>query len=184
MAFVSFEVGGERPPVTYSYRGPITESVIAATSQSLRARLLEQQVEKQLARRIFSSFVELTYNILHHGVPEPSGEGRTLHHGELRLEERDNCFELTATSRMTREAASGLLEKIAQFAGMTRDQIRFEYQLRISNLQYEPADSQRVGAGLGLVTLARDARGPLRARFEDTEEADAPTCLFSICSTI
>jgi hypothetical protein len=161
----------------FEYCGPFSESVIAATSESLRSLLARNGVDARTARRLFSSYVELTYNILHHAIPEAATGGISRPHGRLLVKEEQGRFRISATSRVTCENAVALAERLEQFRNMSREQLIFEYKLRLTNLQFDPASASANGAGMGLVTVARDALEPIEYSVDLGAQSD---CLFSI----
>ena len=44
---------------------------------------------------------------------------------------------------------------------MSSEEIKFAYRLRLTNLQYEIDSGDSKGAGLGLITVARNAKRPI-----------------------
>jgi hypothetical protein len=167
----------------FEHSGVLSESVIAATSGSLRTRLQVQHVENNRARKIFSSYVELAYNILHYGQPDvPAGITRVCR-GDITVVHDAGDYRITARNRLSNLQADRLAIRLDRLRDMSMDEIRFEYRLRLTNLQFEQEDTASKGAGLGLITIARNATRPVEYRVH-RHELEPDTCLFQIQTII
>lgn len=166
----------------FDHRGPITEGMIAATSQSLRSRLVHhERANDGRARKVFSSYVELAYNILCYGHPD--GRMQDSHrYGEIRVRRCGDVYHITAKNRVSRAAATELAERLERLRGMSADEIRSEFRTRLISLQFEDNAAARLGAGLGLITVARNSDTPLAYRILREDESE--TCIFSIHAMI
>lgn len=145
----------------FSYSGAVSASIVAATGESLRARLHSLNVDSQRVRKIFSSFVELLYNMLHHGMPEGARDVKIVRCGSITVWQDDDSFHLRSRSLISAENAPPLAERLSQLSALSQEQIRFEFRLRLTNLQFAPDDNPTGGAGLGLLTIARNAAKPI-----------------------
>lgn len=150
----------------FTYSGAVSANIIAATGESLRARLESLNVSSQRARRVFSSFVELAYNIIHHGEPEGERDARIVRCGSIALWQSESAYHLRARSLVSQHKAPLLAERLSGLSELSAEQIRFEFRLRLTNLQYLDHDSASVGAGLGLLTIARNASRPIEYTLE------------------
>lgn len=156
----------------FAYSGAVTASVIAATGESLRARLAALNVGGQQARKIFSSFVELGYNVIHHGEPEGVRDVKIVRCGSIVVWQVEGNYHLLSRSLVAKAKAPLLAERLNTLRGLSGEQIRFEFRLRLTNLQFASDSDTSVGAGLGLLTIARNAAQPIEYALEPTP-ADA-----------
>ena len=145
----------------FSYSGAVSTGIVGATGESLRARLAMLNVESQRARKIFSSFVELAYNIIHHGEPEGARDVKIVRCGSIAVWQAEQRYHLRSQSLISAVNAPPIQQRLQALRDLTPEQIRFEFRLRLTNLQYTSDDSPNGGAGLGLLTIARNAAEPI-----------------------
>jgi hypothetical protein len=145
----------------FSYSGAVSATIVAATGESLRARLHSLNVDAQRVRKIFSSFVELLYNMIHHGEPEGARDVKIVRCGSIAVWQDDDTYHLRSRSLISAANAQPLAERLNQLSELTEEQIRFEFRLRLTNLQFAPDTDPIGGAGLGLLTIARNAAKPI-----------------------
>jgi hypothetical protein len=145
----------------FSYSGAVSAGIIGATGESLRARLAALNVDSHCARKVFSSFVELAYNIIHHGEPEGARDVKIVRCGSIAVWEVARRYHLRSSSLIAAVNAPPIAQRLAMLRDLTPDQIRFEFRLRLTNLQYASDASPSGGAGLGLLTIARNAAEPI-----------------------
>ncbi len=145
----------------FSYSGAVSAGIVGATGESLRARLAALNVDSQRARKIFSSFVELAYNIIHHGEPEGARDVKIVRCGSIAVWQDERRYHLRSRSVISAVNAPPIAQRLQMLRDLTPEQIRFEFRLRLTNLQYASDASPNGGAGLGLLTIARNAAEPI-----------------------
>lgn len=167
----------------FAYSGAVSASIVAATSESLRARLQSLNVSSQLARKIFSSYVELAYNIIHHGEPEGVRDVRVVRCGSIALWRSEGEYHLRVRSLVSQAKGPLLAARLRSLRESSPEQVRFDFRLRLTNLQYVSSDSASMGAGLGLLTIARNASRPIEYTLEPIH-ADADMLRLQIHTVI
>ncbi|MBL8267489.1 SiaB family protein kinase [Steroidobacter sp.] len=145
----------------FRYSGAVSASIVAATAESLRARLMSLDVEAPRARKIFSSFVELAYNIIHHGEPEGVRDVRIVRCGSIDVWQHADSYHLRSRSLISASNASPLAERLSELRGLTPQQLRSQFRAQLASLKHLPETSSVGGAGLGLLTVARNAAQPI-----------------------
>jgi hypothetical protein len=145
----------------FSYSGALSAGIVGATGESLRARLITLNVDGHRARKIFSSFVELAYNIIHHGEPEGVRDVKIVRCGAIAVWQQEQRYHLRSQSLISAVNAPPIEQRLQALRDLTPEQVRFEFRLRLTNLQYTSDDSPNGGAGLGLLTIARNAAEPI-----------------------
>ena len=145
----------------FSYSGAVSAGIVGATGESLRARLATLNVESHRARKIFSSFVELAYNIIHHGEPEGARDVKIVRCGSVAVWQAEQRYHLQSRSLLSADNAPPIAQRLQALRDLTPEQIRFEFRLRLTNLQYASDAGPSGGAGLGLLTIARNADEPI-----------------------
>lgn len=150
--------------VIFFYDGDFSETIISALAESVRTRLSEVDVGKDVIKRIFSSFIELVMNILHYsprGEGDPRGVVIVGHSGER--------YFIATGNYMLAEHVERLRNKIEPVTRMTSEEIRKAYRTQLRNTEPE-ADGISKGAGLGLLTIARDAAEPFQYSFNEVPD--------------
>ncbi|HEY4073192.1 MAG TPA: SiaB family protein kinase [Herbaspirillum sp.] len=158
--------------VIFFYAGYFSQNIIAAVADAVKMRIEHVGAEGLTRRKLFSSFIEMAQNIIHYSADayEKTGQsagqstGQTDHgvrHGSVCITAKDERYYLHCANPVLAEVADRLREKLEHLRTLTIDEIKREYKemLRAET----PEDSK--GAGLGLLTMARDASEPLEFQF-------------------
>ncbi|MCA1322685.1 SiaB family protein kinase [Herbaspirillum sp. alder98] len=154
----------ERRDVIFYYVGYFSQSIIAAMADAVKLRVEQTGAVAQTRRKLFSSFIEMAQNIVHYSADsyQKEGQGETsMRHGAVFISHTDDRYYLHCANPVNAEIAERLRAKLAHLRSLTMDEIKSAYK---ETLRSEtPADSK--GAGLGLLTMARDASAPLDFEF-------------------
>jgi hypothetical protein len=140
-----------RQDVIFYYTGYFSQNIIAAIAEAVKKRIEHMGAEGATRRKLFSSFVEMAQNIMRHGaVCVSNNNGRYFLH---------------CANPVNAEVADRLRLKLSHLRSLTINEIKQEYR---DTLRSEtPVDSK--GAGLGLLTVARDASEPLEFDFSPAD---------------
>jgi len=148
--------------VIFYFSGDLSQTIIAAIGEALRVRLEGEDVKGSTARRIFSTFIEMVQNILNYAeTPNGDDDRHTLHQGTIAIGRRDERFFIVCGNVMGNEHVPRIREKLERICAMSLDEIKQEYKRR---LREEPEPTSK-GAGLGFLTVARDASEPIEFSF-------------------
>jgi hypothetical protein len=168
--------------VIFYYVGYFSQNIITAMSEAVRLRLQYAGAAGSIRRRLFSCFVEMAQNISHYStdaLTPPEQDENELRHGSVcvGVDEEGRYFLLCANP-IAVDVAENLRERLETLRTMTLDEIKASY--RESLRSETPEDSK--GAGLGFLTMARDASEPLEFDFQTT--GDAGTAMFFLKTII
>ena len=171
--FERFQASAQGCGVLFYYAGEFTPPVIAAAADSLKARLATEDASGPAKRKLFSTFVEMAQNIIHYSADSLTPS--SLNNGELRhgsvciRREEDGSFLLLCANPIESLMAEALRVKLNALRSMTLEEIKQAYR---QTLREETPEGSK-GAGMGFLTVARDAREPLEFDF-DGESGDSP----------
>lgn len=157
----------------FFHQGEMTSQVIEVAGAQLRACLDDEGLGGPLARRVFSTFVEMAQNVIHYGAEEddtPQTRQASIALG--RSSEPDLRYWLVCSNRVRVPDIARLDEKLRAVQAMSADEIKAAYRAQLRNDAHGQTDRISKGAGLGLLTIARDARAPLEYGFA-SEAPDA-----------
>lgn len=143
-----------RATVLLSYTGPFTQDTVVATGQKLRAL---PGLSDNARHRLFATFVELAQNIGRYSAVRAGEPGAERGAGVVEISERDGLLLVEATNPVTPEAAAALSAQLAALAPLDANALK---ELHRERRRGAPPPGS-LGAGLGLIELARHAAAPL-----------------------
>jgi len=168
--------------VIFYYVGYFSQNIIAAMSEAVRLQMAETGVDGSTRRKLFSSFIEMAQNIVNYSAEALTpckDEDRQLRHGSVCITVAGPHHRLMCSNPVATSAVEPLRERLEPLRSMTCEEIKQAYK---RTLRAEVPEGSK-GAGLGLLTLARDASAPLEFQFQPIEANPAST-LFCITATI
>lgn len=163
--FNSFQNKADERGIVFYYSGPLSQLVIATMSDLLKQRLEENDAKGALGRKLFSSFIEMMQNALHyspllHGVPEKIAA--------IAVGKTGDNFYIICGNLVDKKYIDRISGKIERINGLTRDEIRLAYKAQLKN-EHHDEDHISKGAGLGLLTLARDSISAIEYSFKEVQ---------------
>ncbi|QEI05359.1 hypothetical protein FXN63_05510 [Pigmentiphaga aceris] len=176
-----FDLAQHRNVIFY-HMGYFSHSIVATMAEVVKLQLEVSGVSGPTRRKLFSSFVELSQNIIHYSSDALGADGpdtASLRQGAVCITTAEDHFVMWCANPIAVSDAEGLRDKLEPLRNMSIEQIKQAYK---ASLRAEtPADSK--GAGLGFLTMARDASAPLEFAFHP--RVDEPgTTLFCLKATI
>lgn len=168
--------------IVCAYEGYFSSAIISAMAEVVKTHLNERELEGATRRRLFSSFIEMAQNIAHYSAAgngcEADHPAMSRRYGAICLSWSSVSYRLCGANPVRADAVDRLRSKLERLRGLTMDDIKREYKAMLRS--DPPPDSK--GAGLGLLTVARDASAPLEYRFAPTPDSDK--VLFHLQTTI
>jgi hypothetical protein len=187
------------------FTGEFSPAIATALADSLRRRLERHGLAAPMRRRLFSTFVEMTQNILHYAAPSPAtpevdegldeppvgpgaavapGPGQIRRHGAVALGQTDDevwvvCANLVPAGRVDR-----LRGKLEALRGLDAAALREAYRRQLANHAHEATDQVSKGAGLGLLTIARACTSPLEWQLSPDPETGGCLTSFHLCARL
>ncbi|THF66904.1 hypothetical protein E6C76_00465 [Pseudothauera nasutitermitis] len=143
--------------VLFYYTGEFSANVIGAMSDTVRERLEALGTPGRLGRKVFSTFMEMAQNILHY-ADETACEGGRI--GALAVGQEHGKFYVLCGNPVRTDHVERLRARLDPLRRMTLDEIKAAYrdQLRSDTNAGDPISK---GAGLGFLTVAREASEPI-----------------------
>lgn len=175
----SFCQCAEQRDVIFYYVGYFSQPIIGAMAEAVKTRVEQTGAAASVRRKLFSSFVEMAQNIIHYSADYPAtnplSEGE-MRHGAVSIALSDGHYHLHCGNLVHDKVAEELRHKLEHLRALTIDDIKREYKeaLRADT----PADSK--GAGLGLLTMARDASAPLEFQLAPMNDDTMMFCLKAV----
>lgn len=133
----------------------VTDALILLTSNGLRGI----NISRKIRNRVNSVLVECLQNVSRHGWIDDQGEM----HLYLTVESTPLGIQIQSGNLVDLEMASALRDKISEVNGMTHEALRVKYVQQLCNSDW----SEKGGAGLGLISMAKKSSGPLDYTFRE-----------------
>ena len=129
-----------------SYKGPLTDILLAEFSRDIREKLKEN---RKAGKKVFSVFMELSQNVLYYSK-EVNHFGDRDKVGTLVILQNDDGYQVITGNLIKTDSATLLLDKWKTVISLDRDALR-EYKRKLRDA---PREGESRGAGIGLVQVA------------------------------
>jgi hypothetical protein len=201
--FERFQANAQDCGVLFYYAGEFTPAVVAAAADSLKQRLATEDASGPAKRKLFSTFVEMAHNILHYAVPPEDdgaaplaadaapgpkgaiGVGKDLPDNDQDAAEAAPAqYWIVCSNAVDIAHVPRLTDKLDTLRAMSLEEIKQSYREQLRNPDHNANDTLSKGAGLGLLTIARDASAPLEYSFASTPESEGRTAQFHVKARI
>lgn len=173
---------GKRDVIFY-YEGYFSQTIIAAVADAVKMRIEHVGAATKTRRKLFSAFIEMTQNIIHYSVDAYTQDDsptfdNEVRHGSVYISAENGHYHLHCANPVHTDVAAELQVKLKHLRTLSCDDIKREYK---KYLRSETSTDSK-GAGLGLLTVARDASEPLEFDFIPIPNTD--NALFYLKATI
>ena len=161
--------------VIFYYVGYFSQHIVAAMADAVKLQLEVAGVATPTRRKLFSSFIEMAQNIIHYSAdaltPASQNDGELRHGSVCIRREADGSFLLLCANPIEPLMAEELRVKLEALRSMPLEEIKKAYRQTLR----EDSPEGSKGAGMGFLTVARDAREPLDFDFTtDAGSGDSP----------
>lgn len=147
--------------VILSYKGPITDVLLAEFSRDIRRKLQEE--DRKIGKKVFAIFMELSQNVLYYSKEENYFGEQKDKVGTIVIVKTDTHYQLITGNLVYAEAVPLLKEKCEIVNSLDREELR-EYKRRLRNA---PPETESKGAGIGLVQAALTSSNPLEIQIQE-----------------
>ena len=150
--------------VIFYYVGYFSQNIITAMSEAVRLRLEQSGTAGPTRRKLFSSFVEMAQNIIHYSsetLTPAAQDDDEIRQGAVCIGKSGERYYLLCANQVATQDVDALREKLEPLKTMTLEEIKRAYQ---NTLRADLPEGSK-GAGLGFLTVARDASEPLEFEF-------------------
>lgn len=167
--FNEFRDSAHRQGILFFYSGYFSQNIIAAMADAVKHRLESQAAKGSTTRKVFSTFIEMAQNVIHYSADHLTEEQAVDHEmrfGTVTLGREEESYFVVCGNLVPQNSVSRLSEKLDSIRSMSSEEIKAAYKetLRSEN------ESSSKGAGLGLLTLARDSTQPIEYSFVNLPE--------------
>jgi hypothetical protein len=172
----------QRRNVLFYHKGYFSQNIVAAMGEVVRLQLEVAGVSGPTRRKLFSSFVELSQNIIHYSadlLQSGAENNNAIREGAVCIAKDGEQHLMLCVNPIADSDVDSLRSRLEPLRNMSIEEIRQAYKV---SLRAETPEESK-GAGLGFLTMARDASAPLEFAFYP--RADEPgTTLFCLKAII
>ena len=156
--------------IVFCYCGYMTEQVLTGIGRAIRDKLTLEEVDKKIARALFSLFVEQVQNVIRYSAERESNEridpNLELSYGFLSVGQNERGYFVSCGNLIAIEDSDRLNRDLTQIQQMTAEELKILYK---TTLRGETPEGSK-GAGVGLIDIARRARKGFEFGFRDVDD--------------
>ncbi len=151
--------------INYGYRGFFTREVSDGLIEFAQGIFDQSDVATKLKKRVVFILVECVQNITRH-QEMPEEESRE-NDGIFLIQSLDEMYNISQGNMIRNDQMTVLKAKLDRINTMNQEELKEQYK----SILAEAAISEKGGAGLGLIEIARRSGNKIRYKFEPVDEA-------------
>ncbi len=146
--------------IIFSFAGHLSEEMLTSLGATLKTRMALAETDSNVAKRVFSVFVEQVQNIIRYSSERvgTAAPPRQISSGIVAVGHEAGGFFVTCGNVVSGEAVGQLQSRLEYLAGLDRDQIKAYYRQKLR----EPPEAGSQGASIGLIEIARRSSAPIK----------------------
>lgn len=166
--------------ILFYYNGNLSQNVIGTMGDALKKRLESQDAKGPTSRKLYSTYIEMIQNALHYSPDDPDSKGEKL--GAVAVGRINDKFFIVCGNLVEKQYVARIREKLEPLKHMSQDEIKKSYREQLKNDNRD--DTVSKGAGLGFLTVARDASEPIEYSLVDTPGREGELSYFYLKAII
>ena len=159
----------EKEDIILAFRGDVTDELLDSVFQIMELKLEGSQSDIRLKKKVNHILVECLQNVYHHREEFTTGEKSEIPEGNamfLICHDKSNRFRIITGNHMLNINIDKLKNEIDSINAMTSEELRSYYLEKLANTTL----SEKGGAGLGIIDMARKSGNKLDYRFEQLND--------------
>ena len=152
-----------RQNMILSFKGTLSQEILADLGEIIKNYVGDLKERPRVVRRVFSIFIEVAQNILHHSAEKVTlGDRQERGAGIIMVSETEEEFEIVSGNLITNSSAKAIEESCNIVNSLDKEGLKKAFLEKI-NL---PVDENQKGAGLGLIDIARKSENKIQFKIE------------------
>jgi hypothetical protein len=152
--------------IILAYKGSVSRDLLDTLLRLIDDKIAKIELSAVTRRKVYTIVVELLQNIYHHFGVDNEVVSTDLDSIMFILSKKEGNYRIVTGNHVPRKEVSRLKHKIDEVNKMTLEELKNYYKAALSNGEF----SDKGGAGLGIIDIARRAEKKLEYEFEDTHE--------------
>jgi len=184
--FELFQGQAREAGVIYYFSGDLNQSILGALGEALRHRLEVQGVAGPIRRKLFSTFIEMAQNVIFYGASEEGAEegAPTQKRAAIALGSEGEGFWIVCGNLVEVGYIPRISERLTEIRSLSLPEIKERYKQQVANDEHAAQDGISKGAGLGLLTIARDSKFPIEFSFASDPSSNGSKAFFIIKAVV
>jgi|TARA_B100000768_G_scaffold180525_1_gene200754 hypothetical protein len=163
------KTGGEDRGVLLSFSGELNSESTDAIMMLAENGLANRGAKRKEKNRMSNVLIECLQNVSRHGWIDDDGKLQLF----LTIDSTPLGYQIESGNFVDFDMAAALRSNLSEVNGMTHEELRVRYVECLCNNEW----SEKGGAGLGLLSMAKKSNGPLDYQFQ---ELDSGMYLFTL----
>jgi hypothetical protein len=183
--FEQFQDEASSAGVLFYYTGPFDSEVIAALASQLKDTLQKKIPSGPASRKLFSIFIEMAQNVLHYGSATPRTDSDVpTRPGSIVLGKGESSYWIVCANLVASNHVPRIRSRLEALRNMSVAEVKAAYRAQLANDEHAETDTLSKGAGLGLLTIARESAQPIEFDFAPDPASDGRFSMFRIRTVI
>nr|WP_320131782.1 SiaB family protein kinase [uncultured Holophaga sp.] len=184
--FERFQGQAREAGVLYYFCGDLNQTIMAALGEALRHRLEVEGVAGPIRRKLFSTFIEMAQNVIHYAAPDEGEAAQAADHkrASLALGQDGSDYWIVCGNLVDVEYIPRISAKLGELRSLSLPEIKQRYRQQVANDEHAVQDGVSRGAGLGLLTIARDSKSPIEFSFASDPASQGARAFFIIKAVV
>jgi hypothetical protein len=162
--------------ILISFNGPFTHSIIEEIGNAVKRYLESVQLDRGAITDVFAVYVEQTQNVRNYLARrslEGTGQGSAI----VVISNAEGAYVVSSGNAIRKDDVAALAARLDEINGLDKDGLKRMYKEKL-RCERQPGE---LGAGVGLIDIARRARGKLEYSFRELDEGHD---FFSLAVTV
>lgn len=141
------------------FNGPVSQSVVEGLAELMREKMRAEEAGLGVVQKVFAILVEQMQNIVRYSAERRTDGGcPALAHGQVVVgREDDGRFFVACGNKIRSSDGEGLVHRIEHIRQLSEQDLKAYYR----EVRRSTTSGSALGAGLGLIEMARQAARPL-----------------------
>ncbi len=160
----------ENDEIILAFKGEITEELLTSVFQIMESRLEVSPAELRLKKKVNNILVECLQNVYHHMedfAEDAKSDDPNASAMFLICQDKDNHYRIVTGNHMLNTNVEKLKNRMDEINAMTKEELKTYYLESLKNTEL----SEKGGAGLGMIDMARKSGNKLDYRFDQLNDS-------------
>jgi len=141
-----------------SFKGIISQDILVGLKEVMESRISRDASQNRSAKKVFSIFIELSQNVLHHSAEKVRVEsGADIGAGIMIIYENDKCYGISSGNMIDNSRLPEMIKRCDHINNLDREGLKRLYKERLNR----HLDNESKSPQLGLVDIAIKSSNPI-----------------------
>ncbi|HYG37468.1 MAG TPA: SiaB family protein kinase [Cytophagales bacterium] len=151
--------------IVLAYKGNVSEEMFNSLLQTAESKLGKIELRSRLRKKVFNILVEILQNIYHH-YDANEGENQELTSILFLLNKNETEYQIITGNHIHHSKVAELKAKIDSINSLSEEELKSVYRQTL----YKGGVSNKGGAGLGIIDIARRSGEKINYNFKKINE--------------